>query len=98
LSPSILWTNLTIPIGAWAGASAAYFTGKPAASAVASFSIGYWAYSMLFFAFFGEIVVDPRLPIFKKDPETRWRWMGFLLVLGGVLAQLIAAIMDITGE
>ena len=53
---------------------------------------------MLFFAFFGEIVVDPRLPIFKKDPETRWRWMGFLLVLGGVLAQLIAAIMDITGE
>ncbi len=96
IAPAILWTHLTIPFGAFVGASVAVFVRKPSASVLAVFSLEYWAYSMLVLAPLNEVVVFPQWPFFKKDVETRWRWMGFLLVLGGVLAQLVAAIVDIT--
>jgi hypothetical protein len=95
LAPAILWFQTTVPIGALLGSIMAQIMRKPSSSTVTLFSISFWGYSVLAGFPFDEIVVFPKLPFVKRDVETRWRWLGFFLVLGGVGTQLIAAIMDL---
>ena len=97
IAPVVLWAHSIVPLGAAVGGVAGQIMRKPSAPVVMQFSIGFWGYSLLALGTFNEIVVFPQLPFFKKDVETRWRWMGFLIVLSGVLAQLVAAIMDLAG-
>jgi len=52
---------------------------------------------MFALGFFNELVVFPKLPFFSRDIEARWKWMGLLLVLGGIVAQLVAAVIDLAG-
>jgi hypothetical protein len=95
LAPSVSWIQTTVPFGAFFGSFAATMMRKPSGFSVALFSLAFWGYSLLVVLPLNEIVVFPRLPFVKRDVETRWRWLGFLLVLGGVGAQLVAAVMDL---
>ena len=95
LAPAILWIHTIAPFGAFIGSSIAGIMHKPSSLAVGLFSVSFLAYSMLAGVPFEAMVVFPRLPFVKRDAETRWRWFGFFLVLGGVGAQLVAAVMDL---
>jgi hypothetical protein len=95
LAPSVSWIQTVVPFGALVGSSIAAFRGNPSGSLVALFSLSFWGYSLLVVMPLNEIVVLPQLPFIKKDVETRWRWLGFLLVLGGVGAQLVAGVLDV---
>jgi hypothetical protein len=95
LAPAILWIHSTAPLGAFIGSSIAGMMHKPSSLAVGLFSISFLSYSMLAGMPFEAMVVFPRLPFVRRDVETRWRWFGFFLVLGGVGAQLAAAVMDL---
>ena len=98
LAPSIVWGHTTIPVGAIFGGVIAAIMHKPSPWAVGLFSFLFWGWSLLVLEPFEKIVAFPRFPWFplvKRDVETRWRWLGFFLVLGGVGAQLVAAVMDL---
>ncbi len=68
---------------------------KSSSSIVLLFSLSFLGCSALANSIFLEMVVSPRLPFLGKDIETRWRWLGLFLVLGGVGTQLIAAVLDL---
>ncbi|WP_169746925.1 hypothetical protein [Edaphobacter aggregans] len=93
LAPSIVWGHTAIPVGAILGGVIAAIMHKPSSLAVGLFSFAFWGYSLLALLPFEKIVAFPQFV--KRDVETRWRWLGFFLVLGGVGAQLVAAVMDL---
>jgi hypothetical protein len=95
LAPAILWIHTVAPLGACIGSSIAGMMHKPSSLAVGLFSGTFMGYSIIAGTAFEAIVVFPRLSFVKRDVETRWRWLGFFLVLGGVGAQLAAAVMDL---
>src|ERR1700687_2793505 len=95
LAVGILWIQTVVPLGALVGSIVAQIMRKPSASTVTLFSMSFWGYSLLAGYPFEEMVVFPKLPFVKRDVETRWRWLGLFLVLGGVATQLIAAVMDL---
>jgi hypothetical protein len=95
LAPSVSWVQTIVPFGAFVGSSIGLLRRNPSGILVALYSLAFWGYSLLVIVPLNEIVVLPKLPFIKKDVETRWRWLGFLLVLGGVSAQLVAGIMDL---
>jgi hypothetical protein len=90
IAPAVLWVLTVLPIGVLIGSIAAGFVHKPSPRAVGLFSLEIWGYSGLVMRMFHSLVVRPR-----RDVETRWGWMGFFLVLGGVVSQLVAAILDL---
>ena len=59
------------------------------------FTFSFWGVSLLVLIFFGEIVVSPSFPILANSTDLRWRWLGFFLVICGLLAQLIAAVLGL---
>jgi len=98
LAPSIVWGHTAIPVGAILGSVIAAIMHKPSSLAVGLFSFAFWGWSLQVLWPFEKIVAFPQFPWFpsvKRDVETRWRWLGFFLVLGGVGAQLVAAVMDL---
>jgi hypothetical protein len=96
LAPAILWIHTISLLGAFlCGFVAAKILHKSSGLAVAHFSLSFWVNFIFIGMAFDAIVVNPQLPFLKRDVETRWRWLGFLLVVDGLGAQLIAAVMDI---
>jgi hypothetical protein len=98
LAPSIVWGHTNIPVGAILGSFIAWIMHKPSPGAVGIFSFAFWGWSLIVLDPFEKIVAFPgRLwfPLVGRDIETRWRWLGFFLVLAGVGAQLVAAVMDL---
>jgi hypothetical protein len=95
LAPSVLWGHTTIPVGTIFGSLIAAIMRKPSSRAGGLFSFAFWGISLLVLLPFEKIVAFPQFPFVKRDVETRWRWLGFFLVLGGVGAQLVAAVMDL---
>ena len=98
LAPSVLWGHTAIPVGAILGSVIAAIMHKPSSRPVGYFSFAFWGWSLQVLWPFEKIVAFPQFPWFpsvKRDVETRWRWLGFFLVLGGVGAQLVAAVIDL---
>lgn len=95
VAPTIMWLQGVIPIGAFISSYAAYLMHRPSSTTVGTFAIAFFSYSLIPTTLFNEIVVFPRLPLIRRDVETRWRWLGFFLVLSGVGVQLLAALLDI---
>jgi len=96
LAPGVLWFHFLFPLGALFGAVVpAQMTHKPSSAVAEHFLLAFNAYSMIPLSIFNEVVVLPKLPFLKRDVDTRWRWFGLFLLLSGVLAQLIAALLAI---
>jgi hypothetical protein len=95
LAPTILWLPSVIPLGAFFSGFAGETMKRPSSATVGTFSLAFLGYSMIPVSLFNEIVVFPQLQLIKRDVETRWRWLGFFLVLSGVGVQLIAAVIDL---
>lgn len=96
IAPMIFWPHMIIPVGSLIGSGAVgQMMSKPSADIVTRFSIFFWVLSLIALTPFIETVLSPRLSFIKTDVETRWRWLGFFLVVCGVGAQFIAAVMDL---
>lgn len=95
LAPSVLWVHTIVPFGAFLAGFTAHVVRKPSGGVVCSFSLAFWAYCMAVLLAFEQLVVSPKFPFIKRDIHSRWRWLGLFLVLGGVLSQLTAGVMDL---
>jgi len=96
ISPAIRWIHYLVPIGAMLGGATAAVLRKPSGMSVLVFWFGFWGASTLVLYLFEHIVVFPKPP-FGQDVDSRWRWLGFFLVMCGVCCQLLAGIADMLG-
>src|ERR1019366_4685276 len=85
VAPGILWILTISPSGTLVAGVVAQLLHKPSAQTVTGFSLAFWVYSMFALGFFNELVVFPKLQFLSRDIEARWKWMGLLLVLGGIV-------------
>jgi hypothetical protein len=91
IAPVLLWTHITVPIGVALGAALAWFVARgPSAAITVGFAFGTFFYMSFVGWALEQTVVLPRL--FKKDIESRWRYLGLILLSSGMLFQLISAI------
>ena len=94
IAPLVMWVSITLPIGMAIGCIAGGILHKPSSRTVFEFAVCFFAYVGVASAPFGELVVSPRFV--PMGLEHRWKWMGFLLLLGGAACQIAAALFDIT--
>ncbi len=101
VAPAIYYIQSIFPLGAIVGGLASLVVTslimhKASSSAkVFFFWFGFCGWSLFVGMFFQELVVWPSLHFIRKNVEMRWRLLGFFLVLGGLVAQLIAASLDL---
>ena len=95
LAPSLLWANVTIPLGVFAGAGTAWLMKREhSAAIVARFGFYALGYGGVVGSFLEQTVVVPKLQALKNI-ELRWRVLGLILLLTGIVLQLVAAFQDL---
>jgi|ERR1700682_3354565 len=94
IAPILLWSHITVPVGAVLGAGFAWLIGRgPSAPIVAWLGGGTFVYMCFVGSLLEQAVVRPQM--FKKDTESRWRWFGLILLSSGILLQIISAIQGL---
>jgi hypothetical protein len=92
VAPLLLWAHTCVPIGMLA--SWPLTRGTPSGSAVASFGLWFFLYSLLPLGFLDAAVSFPRVSTWKPV-GVRYRRFGLFLLVSGVVMQLIAGALSL---
>lgn len=87
----VLWAHTIIPLGALIGAGIG--NTLPSAGITSKFFSSFFAYSLLVLGFLELAVFNPKLKSFLQL-GVRTQVFGIILVISGILAQLISALLD----
>lgn len=96
VAAAIAWAHSIIPMGALAGTALGYQL--PSAAITAKLFVALFAYSTLPLLFVEMAVLNPKLKAFAAQSlATRNQIFGLTLLITGILAQLITALLDFNG-
>jgi hypothetical protein len=93
-APILLWSYLALPTGAIVGAILEWLLRHgPSAHTVGFFAFGNMCYMSYVGTALEHTVVLPRF--FRKDIESRWRYLGFILLGSGMFLQVVSAVLGL---
>lgn len=92
IAGAVLWATSVIPLGGLAGAAIGH--AHPSATTAGKFFGTFFSYSLLVLLLL-DVTVASAKPLFKLSLVKRHQLLGFLLLVSGAVAQLLAAVQDL---